>query len=115
MMAATATAPAKTVTADFAQVGNVAHVNFRVRCEGLGHGEEVFLVEGTTSSTNKVRYHVMFVSPSGGRCVFGSTFARVEKNLSLWMPEFSPWGTFLINDRKAKSFKRDDSRQQERV
>eukprot|EP00529_Nitzschia_sp_RCC80_P007412 CAMPEP_0113480238 /NCGR_PEP_ID=MMETSP0014_2-20120614/21768_1 /TAXON_ID=2857 /ORGANISM="Nitzschia sp." /LENGTH=1302 /DNA_ID=CAMNT_0000373653 /DNA_START=126 /DNA_END=4034 /DNA_ORIENTATION=+ /assembly_acc=CAM_ASM_000159 len=25
--------------------GNVAHVNFRVRCEGLGYGEEVFLVQ----------------------------------------------------------------------
>uniref|UniRef100_A0A7S2Y679 Alpha,alpha-trehalose-phosphate synthase (UDP-forming) n=1 Tax=Entomoneis paludosa TaxID=265537 RepID=A0A7S2Y679_9STRA len=36
-------------TADF-EVGAVAHVNFRVRCESLGYGEEVFLVaedEGT--------------------------------------------------------------------
>jgi hypothetical protein len=30
-------------TADF-DVGAVAHVNFRVRGERLGHGEEVFLV-----------------------------------------------------------------------
>lgn len=29
--------------ADF-EVGAVAHVSFRVRCERLGHGEEVFLV-----------------------------------------------------------------------
>lgn len=29
--------------ADF-ELGAVAHVNFRVRCETMSHGEEVFLV-----------------------------------------------------------------------
>jgi hypothetical protein len=29
--------------ADF-EAGSVAHVTFRVRCETLGHGDEVFLV-----------------------------------------------------------------------
>lgn len=38
--------------------GSVAHVSFRVRCETLGHGEEVFLVKeddvnlGNVSSEN---------------------------------------------------------------
>ena len=42
-------------TADF-EVGAVAHVNFRVRCETLGHGEEVFLVpEGNFANMQKVR------------------------------------------------------------
>jgi len=31
-------------TADFLATGAVAHVNFRVRCESLGYGEEVYLV-----------------------------------------------------------------------
>jgi hypothetical protein len=42
-------------TEDF-EVGAVAHVTFRVRCEKLGHGEEVFLVPTRDpSSTAKVR------------------------------------------------------------
>jgi len=40
--------------ADF-EVGAVAHVTFRVRCETLGHGEEVFLVaEGADVGGPKV-------------------------------------------------------------
>jgi hypothetical protein len=41
-------------TADF-EVGSVAHVSFRVRCEGLGHGEEVFLVMEDDPAMQKVR------------------------------------------------------------
>lgn len=50
---------ATTRTADF-EVGAVAHVTFRVRCESLGHGEEVFLVAsggggGDAGTPGKVR------------------------------------------------------------
>lgn len=41
-------------TADF-DVGAVTHVNFRVRCEQLGHGEEVFLVAEGDEGMQKVR------------------------------------------------------------
>ena len=40
-------------TADF-EVGSVAHVTFRVRCETLGHGEEVFLVAEGDKGMQKV-------------------------------------------------------------
>jgi hypothetical protein len=33
-------------------VGCIAHVTFRVRCETLGHGEEVFLIAITDHSNN---------------------------------------------------------------
>ena len=39
--------------ADF-EAGSVAHVNFRVRCETLGHGEEVFLVAQSDQGMQKV-------------------------------------------------------------
>ena len=39
--------------ADF-EVGAVAHVNFRVRCENLSHGEEVFLVAESDQGMQKV-------------------------------------------------------------
>lgn len=35
--------------------GAIAHVNFRVRCERLGHGEEVFLVQEGDAKRQKVR------------------------------------------------------------
>ena len=35
--------------------GSVAHVNFRVRGEKLGHGEEVFLVQQDDAGMRKVR------------------------------------------------------------
>ena len=35
--------------------GAIAHVNFRVRCETLGHGEEVFLVPKDDDKRQKVR------------------------------------------------------------
>lgn len=41
-MSATDKAPPPTTTDS--GIGDVAHVNFRVRCNGLGYGEEVFLV-----------------------------------------------------------------------
>ena len=37
------------------EIGSVAHVTFRVRCETLGHGEEVFLVVEGDSAVKKVR------------------------------------------------------------
>jgi hypothetical protein len=40
-------------TASF-EVGAVAHVNFRARCESLGHGEEVFLVAEEDKGRTKV-------------------------------------------------------------
>jgi L-amino acid N-acyltransferase YncA len=40
-------------TASF-EVGAVAHVNFRARCERLGHGEEVFLVAEEDKGRTKV-------------------------------------------------------------
>lgn len=38
---------------DAFEVGN-AHVNFRVRCETLGHGDEVFLVSDEGQGPSKV-------------------------------------------------------------
>ena len=34
--------------------GNIAHVNFRARCETLGHGEDVFLVQEDDTAMQKV-------------------------------------------------------------
>lgn len=36
--------------------GSIAHVNFRVRGEKLGHGEEVFLVQQDDVGMRKVRW-----------------------------------------------------------
>jgi hypothetical protein len=38
-----------------AQTGAIAHCNFRVRCETLGHGEDVFLVQEKDTKRQKVR------------------------------------------------------------
>jgi hypothetical protein len=38
-----------------AESGALAHVNFRVRCETLGHGEAVFLIEERDTKMQKVR------------------------------------------------------------
>ena len=38
------------------QVGAIAHVHFRVRCEALGHGEEVFLAQEGDTNRQRVRY-----------------------------------------------------------
>lgn len=38
-----------------AENGALAHVNFRVRCETLGHGEAVFLIEERDTKMQKVR------------------------------------------------------------
>ena len=46
------------------KTGNVAHVNFRVRCEGLGYGEEVFLVQDGDDKMQKVR--LLFCVCRGG-------------------------------------------------
>lgn len=40
-------------TASTFEAGSVAHVTFRVRCEGLRHGEEVFLVEEAEHGPSK--------------------------------------------------------------
>lgn len=103
-------AAAKPPTADFAQVGNVAHVNFRVLCEGLGHGEEVFLVEvnGTTTSTSasKVCFcflvtllvcHRLAVDPYLYTFTCGMIFFGVIT-----------MGCFFNARTTTKSFKRDD-------
>ena len=37
------------------QSGAIAHVNFRVRCETLGHGEDIFLIEDGDVKMQKVR------------------------------------------------------------
>ena len=43
--------------------GAIAHVNFRVRCETLGHGDEVFLVqEGDTKRQKVCRKCLEFAS-----------------------------------------------------
>lgn len=40
-------------------VGAIASVNFRVRCEKLGHGEDVFLVQEDDTKMQKVRSFVL--------------------------------------------------------
>lgn len=37
-----------------AKSGSVAHVNFRVRCETLGYGEEIFLIQDGDDKMQKV-------------------------------------------------------------
>jgi hypothetical protein len=38
------------------EAGAIAHVNFRVRCEKLGHGEEVYLLQQGDVKRQKVRF-----------------------------------------------------------
>lgn len=42
----------------------IAHVNFRVRCEALGHGDEVFLVSEEDQGAGKVGWSAMMDSGS---------------------------------------------------
>jgi hypothetical protein len=49
-------------TASF-EVGAVAHVNFRVRCESLGHGEEVYLVAEEDKGRTKVGVVIVCRAP----------------------------------------------------
>jgi hypothetical protein len=47
--------------------GSVAHVSFRVRCETLGHGEEVFLVKEDDVNLGNVSSEIQsysFLDPS---------------------------------------------------
>jgi hypothetical protein len=37
------------------EAGAMAHVNFRVRCETLGHGEDVYLLQEGDVKRQKVR------------------------------------------------------------
>jgi hypothetical protein len=53
-------------TATF-EVGAVAHVNFRVRCESLGHGEEIYLVVEGDKGRKKVRVSSYPMSITGLR------------------------------------------------
>lgn len=46
-----------------AEAGALAHVNFRVRCEALGHGEAVYLVEEGDAKMQKVGSPPFFVGP----------------------------------------------------
>jgi hypothetical protein len=41
-----------------ADSGALAHVTFRVRCETLGHGEEVFLVKEDDVNLGSVSFEV---------------------------------------------------------
>jgi hypothetical protein len=45
------------------ETGAIAHVNFRVRCEKLGHGEDVFLMEEGDTKMQKVRPETSVSSP----------------------------------------------------
>ena len=37
------------------ETGAIAHVNFRVRCEKLGYGEDVYLIQDDDTKMQKVR------------------------------------------------------------
>jgi hypothetical protein len=53
---------------DNLQNRHVAHIRFRVRCETLGHGEEVFWVQSTDTEMQKVRTITRrTTTPSGQR------------------------------------------------
>lgn len=41
-----------------AEGGAIAHLNFRVRCETLGHGEGVFLIRSTDPHLTRVSYEL---------------------------------------------------------
>lgn len=52
-MSSTLTPPtSSTTTTSSNNTGIAAHVNFRVRCETLGHGEDVYLVRSQSDSKN---------------------------------------------------------------
>lgn len=59
--------------------GSIAHVNFRVRGEKLGHGEEVFLVQQDDVAMRKVRWRWVLL--------------RVSEFTSDWIV----WNEFLIS------------------
>ena len=67
--------------------GNVAHVNFRVRCEGLGYGEEVFLVQDGDDKMQKVRLlPFCFLLWMGRGGLVESSQTRVSGRCTWW-----PW------------------------
>ena len=47
-----------------AEGGALAHLNFRVRCETLGHGEGVFLIRSTDPHLTRVSYELDVVEKS---------------------------------------------------
>ena len=71
-------------TASF-EVGAVAHVNFRVRCESLGHGEEVYLV----AEEDKGRTKVGVV----GRCALTDVNHGLRRN-QYWLNRVVYYGRF---------------------
>ena len=87
--------------------GFVAHVRFRVRCETLGHGEEVFLVAAPDASHHSSRK--VGVSWSNSECDkalvnyemrFSISFSRliliVSRRLHCILPRRSIPGTKLL-------------------
>lgn len=45
-----------TMKTNAAEGGSIAHLNFRVRCETLGHGEGVFLIRSDDPHLNRVSF-----------------------------------------------------------
>lgn len=43
-----------TMKTNVSNEGRIAHLNFRVRCESLGHGEAVFLVKKDDANLTRV-------------------------------------------------------------
>lgn len=60
---------------DAFEVG-IANVNFRVRCETLGHGDEVFLVSDEGQGARKVGFLLLIV-----RCFFYELFLALKFSL----------------------------------
>jgi len=48
-----------TIKTNTAEGGALAHLNFRVRCETLGHGEGVFLIRSDDPHLARVSFFVM--------------------------------------------------------
>ena len=69
--------------------GSVAHVSFRVRCETLGHGEEVFLVKEEDVNLGNVSSEIpsySFLNPSHSDNVLG------PQRRDLYTCFFDGWG-----------------------
>jgi hypothetical protein len=63
-------------------VGCVAHVTFRVRCETLGYGEEVFLIAILDQSNNNVDHSTSLLH-SGKVCtIFDEALQQYNSNVA---------------------------------
>eukprot|EP00978_Attheya_sp_CCMP212_P047422 scaffold421360_cov57-Attheya_sp.AAC.3 len=76
------------VDMDSSGEGSIARVSFRVRCETLGHGEEVFLVRSDDANLSRYRFYWF-----RRRCyVTGMGKGTLPKDLAVFRSKVVPSG-----------------------